>query len=55
MIGESIHTETGEELVVYKDSEGKIWSRPRDMFYGLVDVDGKSIWRFTLIKNKGIE
>lgn len=26
------HTETAEELVVYKDEEGKIWLRPVEMF-----------------------
>ena len=46
------HTETGEILVVYKAlyGEGKVWSRPIDMFLDKVP-EGKEnptgqIWRF---------
>lgn len=45
-IGDATHSETLERLVVYRDDEGCLWVRPADMFYGLVDVDGKKVRRF---------
>ncbi|MEF2920753.1 MAG: DUF1653 domain-containing protein [Acutalibacteraceae bacterium] len=42
------HTETNEELVVYKDTTShKIWVRPYSMFIDLVEIDGKYVPRFT--------
>jgi cyclomaltodextrinase len=45
-IGHATHTETGEKLVVYRDQDGKIWCRPFDMFYEMVEINGKSVPRF---------
>ena len=36
VIGMSIHTETEEELVLYRDIDGNLWSRPVDIF---IEVD----------------
>lgn len=36
VIGATTHTETEEELVLYKDESGRLWSRPVEMF---LDVD----------------
>lgn len=34
-IGHAIHTETNEQLVIYKDCESaKIFARPAEMFFG---------------------
>lgn len=56
IIGIAKHSETLEELVVYKalyESEefGKdsIWARPKEMFLGNVIVSGKEIKRFEKI------
>ncbi|PRS47580.1 DUF1653 domain-containing protein [Bacillus sp. MZGC1] len=50
LVGEVIHTETEEELVVYHDMDGTVlWARPKEMFFGKVIVDGKEIDRFTKI------
>ena len=38
VISEAIHTETNEELVIYKSCyNGKIYARPKDMFLSEVD------------------
>lgn len=48
----AIHSETGEQLVVYRPlyGEGKLWVRPLAMFCEPVTHDGKNIPRFTLVK-----
>lgn len=40
------HSETGEKLVIYKNSEKEIYARPYNMFFGLVSHDGESVPRF---------
>lgn len=51
VIGTACHSETLEELVVYKatyQAEGEnLWVRPRTMFEENVLVDGKKIQRFS--------
>lgn len=56
VIGIARHSETSEELVIYKalyDSEefGKnaLWARPKSMFLETINVDGKEISRFRFI------
>ncbi|MDR1794569.1 MAG: DUF1653 domain-containing protein [Erysipelotrichaceae bacterium] len=48
------HSETLEELVVYRAlyDEGKIWVRPCSMWEELVEVNGKTVKRFTLLEGK---
>lgn len=47
----SPHTETGEELVIYRSLEdGKIWPRPLSMWFEqVVIVEGGAVFRFTLV------
>jgi len=59
VIGIAIHSETLEEMVVYKKLEdfgrfkkGSIWVRPLKMFAETVEKDGKKIPRFEFIKEK---
>ena len=46
------HSETEEELVIYqcqyedKNGEMSWWARPKEMFLGEVEVDGKMVKRF---------
>jgi len=49
VIGLAKHSETREELVVYKsvDDEHQLWVRPLKMFMENVQVDGKLVPRFT--------
>lgn len=48
-ITEVTNSETQEKEVVYQAlyGEHKVWTRPADMFYGKVNVDGVEIDRFT--------
>lgn len=45
------HSETQEKLVVYRSSEGKIYIRPYEMFFGKVNVNGLSVNRFEKIED----
>ena len=48
VVGFATHSETLEEMVVYKplDGSGKTWVRPLSMWDELVDLDGKRVKRF---------
>ena len=48
VIGTGKHSETVEELVVYKSlKDGSIWLRPRQMFFEKVKVGNKLVTRFS--------
>ena len=49
VIGLAKHSETLEEVVVYRDSKDQLWTRPKDMFFEEVEVDGKKVPRFKYI------
>ena len=51
VLGVGEHSETGEELVVYKAlyGEGKIWVHPLAMWNEKVEKDGKTFFRFTYL------
>ena len=48
VIGVARHSETEEELVVYRQEYGNhgLWVRPKDMFLETVEVAGKAVPRF---------
>ncbi|MBR3598761.1 MAG: DUF1653 domain-containing protein, partial [Lachnospiraceae bacterium] len=48
VLGIAKHSETLEEMVVYQAQYGDfgIWVRPKDMFFEMVVVDGKTVPRF---------
>ena len=47
----AIHSETEEEMVVYKAlyGEGKLWVRPLSMWNEKVNVNGEEVSRFSYI------
>ena len=50
-VGECLHSETLEEMVIYRAlyGEGKLWVRPKSMFFENVTLaDGTSVPRFAL-------
>lgn len=51
VIGVARHTETEEELVVYRTDYGdkSLWVRPKAMFLETVNVDGRELPRFQFI------
>ena len=54
VIDTATHSETLEEVVVYRPlyGEGKLWVRPLDMFLETVEVNGKTVERFSFIRNE---
>jgi hypothetical protein len=57
VIGCAKHSETEEELVVYRTLYGdySLWVRPLGMFSESIDVDGKKMARFEFIGEREIE
>lgn len=53
-IGEAVHTETKEKLVIYRSLQDNsaVWARPYDMFFETIVVDGNEVLRFTKIDNQ---
>lgn len=52
VIGEAIHSETEELLVIYRALYGeyKVWVRPKSMFFEDIALDGNKVPRFVLEK-----
>lgn len=52
VIGIAKHSETLEEMVVYKAlyGEGGLWVRPAEMWNETIERDGKTFQRFTFIE-----
>jgi hypothetical protein len=51
VIGVALHSETQEELVVYRQEYGdhSLWMHPRGMFLRTVTVDGQAEPRFRFV------
>lgn len=54
VIGFAIHSETLEDMVIYKAlyGDGKTWVRPAIMWEETVEKDGKNMLRFEYIGNE---
>ena len=51
VLATATHSETGEELVVYRALYGecKLWVRPASMWTEKVEKDGETLARFTFV------
>ena len=51
VVGVARHSETYEELVVYRQEYGEqgLWVRPAEMFAEIVEVEGRSVPRFEFL------
>ncbi len=47
------HSETQEPLVVYRPlyNASGLWVRPHAMFFGTLEVDGRTVRRFALVED----
>jgi len=36
-------------MMVYRAADGSVWTRPRDVFFELVEIDGTKVARFAPI------
>ena len=52
VVGMALHSETVEEMVIYKAlyGEGKTWVRPLSMWDEEVEFEGKKVKRFTFVE-----
>ena len=52
VVGMALHSETVEEMVIYKAlyGEGKTWVRPLSMWNEEVEFEGKKVKRFTFVE-----
>lgn len=54
IIGVAKHSETLEDMVIYEalyeNELSKLWARPRQMFLGEVEIDGKRMPRFKYVR-----
>src|SRR5271157_2197296 len=57
VIGVAQHSETEEELVVYRKEYGNhgLWVRPKAMFTEMVEVEGKAVPRFEYIGQEAVD
>lgn len=54
VLGVARHSETDEELVIYRPDYGErgLWVRPKSMFAEIVEVAGRCVPRFEYIGEK---
>lgn len=53
VLGTARHSETEEELVVYRAADGSMWVRPLAMFTETVQHEGRTVPRFAPIEERG--
>ncbi len=51
VLGVERHSETQEELVVYRQGYGdrSLWVRPKQMFLETIEIDGRAVPRFQFL------
>jgi DNA polymerase-3 subunit epsilon len=38
-------------VIVYRAQNGTVWTRPRDVFFEVIEIDGRQVQRFTLLED----
>ncbi|WP_433956973.1 DUF1653 domain-containing protein [Cytobacillus horneckiae] len=51
VIGMGKHSETQEEIVIYEDTDNRLWVRPLKMFFEEIEVNGQKVERFQHLGN----
>lgn len=41
-------------LIVYRAANGTVWVRPRDVFFEMVEVDGRQVPRFAPVGQESV-
>lgn len=41
-------------LIIYRAANGTVWARPKDVFFELVEVDGRPVPRFAPLEGDAI-
>lgn len=51
IVGEAVHSETLEEMIVYVDTSdnSKVWVRPKELFFENIIFEGREVPRFEAI------
>ena len=44
-----LESDPGVAMIVYKSEDGSIWTRPREVFFELVEYEGNTVPRFAPI------
>lgn len=54
VLGEAIEVNTRTEYIIYRQNYGsrRWWIRPKDNFFEMINLDGKTIWRFNKTKDE---
>ncbi|WP_394779497.1 DUF1653 domain-containing protein [Undibacterium sp.] len=47
LVCEAIQESDLSPVIVYKSHNGSIWTRPKSVFFEMVEVDGRLVQRFT--------
>lgn len=49
LVCEAIQESDLSPVIVYKSHDGRFWTRPKDVFFEWIEIDGVKLQRFTEI------
>lgn len=50
LVGEATQESDLSPVIVYRSHDGSMWTRPRAVFFEMLDIDGRQVQRFTQIE-----